>query len=701
MMVRKQQPPRFVHRDISWILFNRRVILEAYDDSNPLLEQLRFLGIAANNLDEFFMVRVPRMQSLARLPEKQIDKLTGWTQEALLEELTVKNRENLELQYQRLAELEKRLAKKHYYLKSFAQLTVREAAQMGRLFKETIFPTLAPMGVDAYHAFPRLLEKALHLWVGLKELETGETREAILPISNRLPRVIQLSPRRFILIEEVIAHFLPQIFVGNQVTSAFVFRITYDHDLTFEEDDQEDLSQQMSEYLEERKKGLPARLEVGSLSTIDAGDPTHLLRELGLCQRDLYQKAAPIDLTFLFDLVATIGEKNPAWLYPPAKPLYDPRWQPARILKTLDHEDLLLQHPYDSFRGVLSLLEAAVKDPDTIAIKQTLYRMAKDSQVIKLLKKAAKKGIQVTVLVEIKARFDEASNLHWVEELEAAGCFVSYGFPNMKTHSKALLIVQNKGGDIKRYAQFGTGNYNESNSQQYTDISFFTAREEYVSDLTDFFNYLTGYRNHPQYQKIVTSPEDIRQLVVAKIQQVMADYQSTGVGKIFAKMNALTDPLLIEKLYEASQVGVPIHLQVRGACCLVPQVPGLSETIQVSSIVGRFLEHARIYAFTTSAGTENWISSADWMTRNMVGRVEIATPINQTSCENLLTHLIQVYESDQRKAYFLHEDGEYCRLTPNNGISAQAIFLTEALRKTTNIVARQQLLVDQLRRLPK
>lgn len=700
-MAQKQLGPRFVHRDLSWLLFNRRIILEAYDETNPLLEQLRFLGIAANNLDEFYMVRVPRMQSLARLPEKQVDKLTGRTQEELLDELTTMNQENLDLQYRRLADLEEQLAKRQYYVKTFDQLTVREAAQMGRLFKETIFPTLAPVGVDVYHAFPRLLEKALHLWVGLKELETGEIREAILPISNRIPRVIQLSSRRFILIEEVLAHFLPQIFVGNQVTSVFVFRITYDHDLTFEEDDQEDLSQQMSEYLEERKKGLPTRLEVGSLTSIASGNPAHLLRELGLGKRDLYQRDAPVDLTFLFEVVAAIGKKNPDWQYPLYKPLYEPRWQPSRILKTLDHEDLLLQHPYDSFKGVLALLEAAVKDPDTIAIKQTLYRMAKDSQVIKWLKRAAEKGIQVTVLVEIKARFDEASNLHWVAELEEAGCFVSYGFPNMKTHSKALLIVQNKGGETKRYAQFGTGNYNESNSQQYTDLSFFTAREEYVSDLTDFFNYLSGYRNQPQYQKIVTSPKDIRQMVISKIHEVIIEQQVSGNGKIFAKMNALTDPVLIEKLYEASQQGVTIHLQVRGACCLVPQVPGLSENIRVTSIVGRFLEHARIYSFTTSKGTENWISSADWMTRNMVGRVEIATPLNQTSCENLLTHLIQVYESDQSKAYVLQADGQYQRLTPNNGISAQDIFLTEALRKTTNIMARKQLLMDQLRRLPK
>lgn len=700
-MSEQGERPLFFHRDLSWILFNRRVIMEASDPRNPLLEQLRFLAIAANNLDEFFMVRVPRLQALARLPERRVDKLTGKTQEELLTELALLNRENLRLQYSRLQELEAALAKKQYYVKRYQQLTVRELRQVKRLFKETIFPTLAPVGVDVYHAFPRLLEKALHLWVELKDQQSGEKREAILPISPRLPRLLKLSARRFILIEEIIAHFLPAVFVGNEVENAYVFRITYDHDLTFQEDADEDLSLQMSEYLKERKKGLPSRLEVGSCCRTASCDAGHLLQELGLTKRDLYQVAAPLDLTFLFQVVTELADKNQDLLYPPLKPLFETRWNSGHLLKTLDHEDLLLQHPYDSFKAVLALLKAAVDDPDTIAIKQTLYRMASHSEVIRLLKKGAQRGIQVTVLVEIKARFDEENNLHWVSELEAAGCFVSYGFPNMKTHSKALLIVQNKGGEIKRYGQFGTGNYNEKNSQLYTDLSFFTSQEEYVSDLTDFFNYLTGYRNHPDYQKIVTSPGDIRRLVIEKIKEVTAYHEATGNGAIFAKMNALTDEPIIRQLYQASHAGVKIHLQVRGACCLVPGVKGQSENIRVSSIVGRFLEHARIYAFTTAKGPEWWLSSADWMTRNMTGRVEIATPLKGTECEKMIQHLVDVYDRDEAKAYFMEASGEYRRLPENNGLSAQDLFIKEALRKTTNLVARQQLLLDQLRRIPK
>lgn len=700
-MAEQEARPLFFHRDLSWILFNRRVILEAEDKRNPLLEQLRFLAIAANNLDEFFMVRVPRLQSLARLPEWQVDKLTGKTQEELLYELARLNRENLQLQYGRLQELEKALAKKHYFVKRYQQLTVRELSQVKRLFEETIFPTLAPVGVDVYHAFPRLLEKALHLWVELKDQVTGEKREAILPISPRLPRLFKLSARRFILIEEIIAQFLPTVFVGNEVESAYVFRITYDHDLTFQEDADEDLSMQMSEYLEERKKGLPSRLEVGSCCRTTSWDTSQLLTELGLLKRDLYRIEAPLDLTFLFQVVEELTDKNKELLFPPLKPLFETRWNAGHLLKTLDHEDLLLQHPYDSFKAVLAMLKAAIDDPDTIAIKQTLYRMASHSEVIKLLKKGAQRGIQVTVLVEIKARFDEENNLHWVAELEAAGCFVSYGFPNMKTHSKALLVVQNKGGEIKRYGQFGTGNYNEKNSQLYTDLSFFTSRDEYVSDLTDFFNYLTGYRNHPDYQKIVTSPDDIRDLVIEKIKQVIAYHKQSGKGAIFAKMNALTDEPIIRQLYQASNAGVKIHLQIRGACCLVAGVKDQSENIRVSSIVGRFLEHARIYAFTTAKGPEWWLSSADWMTRNMTGRVEIATPLRGTDCEKMIQHLVDVYDCDEAKAYFMDAEGNYRRLVENSGLSAQELFVKETLRKTTNLMARQQLLMDQLRRIPK
>ena len=397
-----QPAKRYFHRDLSWLLFNRRVIQEAQDERTPLLERLRFLGIAANNLDEFYMVRVPRLQSRARLGVGMTSKTkagekkqaaafgkaateagtssreapTDQSPQALLTELRRRNRENLTLQYQLFQELRATLAKRQYLLKTFNQLTVREAKKMSQYFKETIFPTLAPVGVDAYHAFPRLLEKALHLWVELED-EFGERREAIVPISLGLPRLLKLSARRFLLIEEVLAHYLHKVFVGHKIKEVFVFRITYDRDLAFQEDPEEDLSLQMGEYLELRKEGRPSRLEIGPVTgyplPTDAGET---LREiLELSAGDVYRFNGPVDLRFLFSWVAELAPKNPQDLYPKFQPLYETRWHSRHILNTLDHEDLLLHHPYDSFAGVLAFLKAAVNDPATVAIKQTLYRL--------------------------------------------------------------------------------------------------------------------------------------------------------------------------------------------------------------------------------------------------------------------------------------------------------------------------------------
>lgn len=698
-MVDEIKNPRYFHRDLSWLLFNRRVILEAYDADHPLLEQLRFLAIASNNLDEFYMVRVPQVQSLVRLSSQKIDGKTGLKPKEVLQEVFRRNQENLAIQYRRYRELLLELQKKHCYLKHFSQLTVREKRQVGRYFDDVILPTLNPIGVDAYHAFPRLLEKALHLGVQLKNDE--ECKRAIVPISVQLPRLFKLSERRFILIEEIIDYYLEKVFVGYEVTDSCVFRVTYDHDLEFQEDDQEDLAEQMEAYLAERKKGLPSRIEIGKTARTVTTEFHKVTELFGLTREDGYFFNEPLDLTFLFDLADQLAPFLANGLFTKFQPLMEPKWQSPRILQTLEQEDILVQHPYDSFEVVIALLQAAVNDPRTVAVKQTLYRVAKNSQIIRLLKKAAEKGIQVTVLVEIKARFDEEKNLHWVEELEKAGCFVSYGFPNMKTHSKALLIVQKDGDEIKRYAQIGTGNYNENNSQIYTDLSFFTSREEYVNDLSDFFNYLSGYRKRPVYEKIVTSPEDIRGLILRKIDETVAGHKLTNAGEIFLKMNALTDQPIIDKLYEASQAGVKIFLQVRGACCLVPGVKNLSENITVASIVGRFLEHSRIYSFTTSRGVEWWLSSADLMTRNMVRRVEIAAPLRETSVEGDIQHIIEVYRNDQSKAYYLTSDESYQRLPGGgNGVSAQNVFLTECLRKTTNLIARRQLLIDQIRKLP-
>lgn len=671
----KASQPKYFHRDLSWLLFNRRVIMESYAPDNPVLEQLRFLAIASNNLDEFFMVRIPQIQTLARMPEQSVDRKTHLPQQEILHQASTFNRKNIELQYARFEELRKKLHKKELFLKSFDELSVREKNQTKRYFKEVIFPTLAPIGLDAYHAFPRLQEKALHIWCRIRDDERGESYQAIVPISKRLSRLYRLSARRFILLEEIVEHFLDYLFEGLAIEERFVFRVTYDHDLEFREDNEEDLYNQMAEYLAERAKGLPSRLEIQADSPLSASGLGFLRQHLELQKDDIYTFKEPLDLTFLFEFVDLIKDKLPkAALYPPLKAKFEKKWHKKRILQTMEQEDLLLQHPYDSFKGVLAFLEAAVDDPNTIAIKQTLYRLAEHSKVIALLKRAAQKGIQVTVLVEIKARFDEEQNLHWVNELEDAGCFVSYGFPNLKAHSKALLVIQKSGEKIKRFAQIGTGNYNEKNSRIYTDLSFFTTKAAYVDDLTDFFNYVCGYRNRPSYQKIATSPNGIQQMIIEKTRRLIALQKKNGDGRIFAKMNGLTDTRLIDQMYEASQAGIKIFLQVRGSCCLVPGVEGLSENITVSSIVGRFLEHSRIYLFETGGTKEWWISSADWMTRNMRYRVELAAPLAGTTVERKIDRIAEVFQADDAKAYFLAPDGSYQRKTAINHISAQRVF---------------------------
>lgn len=681
--------PRYFHRDLSWLLFNRRVIQQAEDTDHPLLERLRFLAISANNADEFFMVRVPRVQSLVRLGNG-LDPYTGAPQQEILKQLQERQNHNIALQADYYHQNMGELRKKGYLLKKYEELSLREHKQVSRYFQDTILPTLTPIGVDAYHAFPRFLEKALHFWVKLYDKERGET-EAIIPIAIQLPRIYQLSARRFILLEEIIDQFLPQLFVGMEIKESFLFRITYDHDLTFQEESEEDLSEQMTDYLEERKKGLPSRIEVDLRDCVQHDTMEGLLQRLHLDQDDLYAYDIPLDLTFLFQLIDLVGAKNPKWLYPPLQARSDVRWSAKQILTTLDREDLLLQHPYEHFDAVINFLKAAVLDRRTVAIKMTLYRLAKRSRIIEQLKRAAGKGIQVTVLVEIKARFDEEHNLAWVQQLEEAGCFVSYGFPNKKTHSKAILVVQKDGDEIKRYAQIGTGNYNENNAKIYTDLSFFTSRDEYVEDLANFFNYVTGYRTRPNYQKIATSPLEIRQQVLRKIDGVIRDHQRNGGGMIFAKMNALTDIPLIDKLYEASAAGVKIQLQVRGACCLIPQQPGLSEEISVNSLVGRFLEHPRIYTFTTSKGTEWWISSADWMTRNMEKRVEIAAPLKGTDAAPRIQQIAAVYQKAAGKTFVLDAHEHYRR---QPGRSAQDIFIQEAADHQTRYLKPATFLLD-------
>ncbi len=667
----------YYHRDLSWLLFNQRVIEEAQDPSNPLLEQLRFLGIASSNLDEFFMVRVPSIQSLARVAPQKKDDRTGWTHAEVLLKLYEINLNNTYTQYQYFNRNIEKLADHDVSILANEQMSAEQRAEVTDYFTRLLLPSITPIGIDAYHAFPHIAEKKIHLFV---QVHKGErTEQAVIPLPPLFQRLHKLSDgKSYIYLEQIIALHLPEIFVGWQIDQYFFFRITYDNDLEFQEDSDEDLFTQMEEYVVERKKGLPSRLEIGGVwSEAVEKNVLYLADMLKLKPRDLYWVPGPLDLTFVSSLIKELAPALPKLLYPPYKGNPHAQLRGATLFKAIEKNDLLFQHPYDSFEVVLDFLESAASDPHTIAIKETLYRMAPDSRIIAALKKAALKGKQVTVLVELKARFDEEHNLHWVQELEKAGCYVSYGLQHLKTHSKATLIVKKEQGKIKQYVHLGTGNYNEDTATLYTDLSFFTAKADYVEDVTEFFNYLSGYREIPDYREIAVSPMGIQDMLLEKIGAVMQSYRTTQQGAICFKMNSLTDKAIIDKLYEASQLGVPIDLIVRGSCCLKPGIKNFSETIQVTSIVGRFLEHSRIYGFwyANDQAPELWISSADAMTRNMKKRIEVATPVKSPATVTKLVTMLEAFKKDRRKAYFLEDDGHYKRHGTDNDFSSQIYFM--------------------------
>lgn len=672
----------YYHRDLSWLLFNQRVIQEAQEGEIPLIERLRYLAIASNNADEFFMIRVPGIQSLARMAGEKNDSRTGWTQEEVLEKLFAMQTENVAKQYNLYHYLIAELTKMGYETTTYQALPAAAQEKMTHYFREMILPSLTPIALDAYHAFPKIVEKKAHFLVRVKDGDREE--RAIIPLPALFPRYIQVDGlKQVILIEDLIEQHLQQLFVGWRVVHSFVFRITYDKDLAFEEDTEENLFIQMEEYIQERSKGLPSRLEISELADHQSNDITFLTQMLELKNRDVYSIPGPLDLTYLFAYLGELSTAIPTSVFPPFRPYVNPQWLGTALYETLEKQDVLIQHPYDSYESVVSFIETAAQDPHTIAIKQTLYRMAKNSRIVEALKSAARAGKQVTALVELKARFDEENNLHWVQELEEAGCYVTYGLMHLKTHSKATLVVKKIGNQLHQYVHIGTGNYNEATAKIYTDISLFSSNVAYVEDVTAFFNYLSGYRERPNYQKIAVSPEGIRQMLVEKIATTAAFYEKTKTGHLFFKMNSLTDQVIIQSLYDASQKGLPIQLLVRGSCCLRPGIPNKSETIEVKSIVGRFLEHSRIYSFT-SDHEEYWISSADAMTRNMLLRVEIAAPIEESQLKHKMAHIIQTYQKDDFKAYYLQDDGTYQRRKSEHSFSAQATFVAEAQQQQAN-----------------
>ncbi|MBO9130363.1 RNA degradosome polyphosphate kinase [Bacillus sp. 165] len=655
------------NRELSWLAFNERVLREALDERNPLLERLKFISIFSSNLDEFFMVRVAGLQDQVRAGFNQPENKAGLTPKQQLNKISEKTHELVRLQYSAFQSmLIPKLKEEGIYPISFDELTPEQLSFIEEYFDEQIFPVLTPVAVDAYRPFPMLLNKSLNLAVMLyddeEELEENRTKLGIVQVPSVLERFIFLpgeEERKFVFLEDVISSFVHKMFTGYDVLSVTRFRITRNADLTIHEEGARDLLKVIEKELQKRKRGAAVRLEVAKQG-MDERVLDSLHTALEIHEKDVYEIDGPVDLTFSFALYKELSKTHEHLVFPALIP------QPPRDIRSDENlfekaleQDILLHHPFESFQPVIDFVAEAAKDPDVLAIKQTLYRVSGDSPVISALKKAAENGKQVTVLVELKARFDEENNVQWAKELEQAGCHVIYGMSHLKTHSKITLVVRRINGKIQRFVHLGTGNYNDATAKLYTDLGYITTRKDIGIDATNFFNYLTGYTEIPNYHQLSVAPFDIRACFIKLINEEICYHKQYRNGYIIAKMNSLTDKSLIQKLYEASRAGVKVDLIVRGTCCLRPGIPGVSENIRVISLVGRYLEHSRIFYFRHNGQHKVFLSSADWMTRNMEKRVEISFPIVEDDMKHRIMNILELTLSDNVKAREQDNTGEY------------------------------------------
>jgi polyphosphate kinase len=678
-----QDPAWYFSRELSWLEFNSRVLHEAIDDRTPLLERIKFMAIFSVNLDEFFMVRVAtiKQQIAAGVTKTTPD---GRTPAQQLEAIGKRLRPLLHRQYQHFErELRPLLADKGIHILNYFELNQEQRKYLQYYFEEQIFPVLTPLAVDPGHPFPYISNLSLSLAVVMKHPETGEELFARVKVPQVLPRFINMPPELSsepegqvhwtgIPIEQLIGHNLDALFPGMDIQECHTFRVTRNADIALAEDDADDLLLAIEQELRKRRLGgSVVRVEVNTAT------PNHILAmlkdELDLEDSDVYSIDGLLGLSDLFAIfsLSLPALKDPSWVptLPPRLRCLDDDDESKDFFKVIAERDLLVHHPYQSFTATVErFIHTAAHDPDVLAIKMTLYRTSADSRLLKSLMTAAEKGKQVAVLVELKARFDEQNNITWARQLEQAGVHVVYGLVGLKTHTKIILVVRREANQIRRYVHIGTGNYNAKTSRLYTDIGLFTVRPEIGADLTDLFNYLTGYSRQSAYRKLLVSPVNAREQFMGLIQQEMTNAQRGLTGRIVAKMNSLVDPATIANLYQASQAGVKIDLIVRGMCCLRPGIEGLSENIRVVSIIGRFLEHSRIYYFFNGGDQQVLIGSADWMTRNLDRRVEAIVPVEDPDIAKDLHEILGIMLADNRQAWDLQSNGSYIqRQAPAGG----------------------------------
>ncbi|GAB1542770.1 polyphosphate kinase 1 [Scytonema sp. NUACC21] len=699
-------PQYYLNRELSWLEFNKRVLHEACDPRTPLLERLKFLAIFSSNLDEFFMVRVAALKEQVeakinfvtfdgRTPEQQLDEIS-----AALRPLIAQQHEHFE------KSLRPQLADRGVHILDYINLSDRQRSYLDKYYEEQIFPVITPLAVDPSHPFPYISNLSLNLAVMVKNPETEEELFARVKVPTVLPRFLPLPSELGIQnsekpsfwtgvpLEQAIAHNLESLFPGMNIQEYHMFRITRDADLELEEDEADDLLLAVEQELRKRRVGgSPLRLEIHSQTPESVRK--RLLEDLELTENDVYEVNGLMGLKDLMHFMSLpVPElKDQPWqsVVPPRlqrikEPSINPNIRELEegkdFFTVIQEKDLLVHHPYQSFSAsVVRFITTAAHDPNVLAIKMTLYRTSFDSPIVNALIAAAENGKQVSVLVELKARFDEENNIYWAKRLESVGVHVVYGLVGLKTHCKTVMVVRREHDRIRRYVHIGTGNYNPKTARLYTDLGLFSCNDDLGADVTDVFNYLTGYSRQKSYRLLLVAPVNMRDRFISLIHREMENVQNGLSGRIVAKMNSLVDPEIIATLYQASRAGVQIDLIIRGICCLRPGLKDISENIRVISIVGRFLEHSRMYYFYNNGQEEIYIGSADWMPRNLDRRVEVITPILDPDIAKDLQEILGIMLADNRQAWELQQDGSYIQRSPGEDCpdaSSQKILMSMA-----------------------
>ena len=691
-MVDFKQPKYYVNREISWLAFNDRVLEEARDTANPLFERANFLAITQKNMDEWFMVRVASLQQQVMLGHDKVDA-AGLTPKQQLDDVSAIAGQQIRDQYQVLTRsLLPALKREGLTLLKPEQLSKTQHNFLKHFFEQEILPVLTPMAVDSTRPFPFLANDTLNIGVRLKKSgEKSEKYLAFLQVPETFTRVIALpEEQQAILLEDVVQMFLAALFPGYTIKESMVFHILRDMELDVADDeDTPNILQEVQSKLQERERGRIIRVILSS--TASKAFTAKLVKLLHVDEQRVYAVNGPIDLTFLN--VWLKNNVNAQLKFLPFKGFNNPDLAPSRIFESIRAKDYLLHHPYDSFQSVLSFIQTAAQDDQVLAIKMTLYRVSGKSPIIKALGLAAQRGKQVTVLVEIKARFDEENNVHWARELEKQGVHVVYGLRGLKTHAKVTLIVRREEGDIRRYIHLGTGNYNDVTANFYTDLGLLTSDAELGADVASIFNILTGYSDPGYFHQLHMSPDGIREFIYEQIDREIANAKAGKPAGIKMKFNSLSDERMVKHLYEASHAGVPIHLIVRGITILKVGISDVSETISVHSIVGRFLEHSRIYSFENDGNPKVYLSSADLMTRNLDRRVELLFPLKDDKLRDKVLEIFETMWQDNVKTRVLQADGQNEKKDRRGvaRLNAQETFIEAAVRQADQELKQQKL----------